>query len=75
VHHSWISILSLFNEIINGSLVVQLPQEVCVSASSPLVSFGELNDNIIKSLTNLLSVEQKIKFIAYTCGLWNEKCI
>jgi hypothetical protein len=40
-----------------------------VSASSPLVGFGELNDNTIKGLTSLLSVEQEIKFIAYTCGL------
>ena len=46
-----------------------------VSASSPLVGFGELNDNTIKVLTSLLSVEQEIEFIAYTCGLWNEKCI
>jgi hypothetical protein len=46
-----------------------------VSASSPFVDFGEPNDNTIKSLTSLLSVEQKIEFIAYTCGLWNEKCI
>jgi len=45
------------------------------SASSPLVDFGELNDNTIKGLTSLLSVEQEIEFIAYTCGLWNEKCI
>ena len=28
-----------------------------VSASNPLVGFGELNDNIIKGLTSLLSVE------------------
>jgi hypothetical protein len=27
------------------------------SASSPLVGFGELNDNTIKGLTSLLSVE------------------
>ena len=46
-----------------------------VSASSPLVGFGELNDNTFKVLTSLLSVEQEIEFIAYTCGLWNEKCI
>jgi hypothetical protein len=46
-----------------------------VSATSPLVGFDELNDNTIKSLTSLLSVEQEIEFIAYTCGLWNEKCI
>jgi hypothetical protein len=39
------------------------------------VGFGELNDNTIKGLTSLLSVEQEIKFIAYTYGLWNEKCI
>jgi hypothetical protein len=45
------------------------------SASSPLVVFGELNDNIIKGLTSLLSVEQKIEFIAYTCGLRNDKYI
>ena len=40
-----------------------------VSASSPLVGFGELNDNAIKGLTSLLSVEHEIEFIAYTCGL------
>jgi hypothetical protein len=28
-----------------------------VSASTPLVGFGELNDNTIKGLTSLLSVE------------------
>ena len=37
-----------------------------VSASSPLVGFGELNDNTIKGLTSLLSGEQKIESIAYT---------
>jgi hypothetical protein len=42
---------------------------------APFVGFGELNDITIKSLTSLLSVKQKIKFIAYTYGLWNEKCI
>jgi hypothetical protein len=36
------------------------------SASSPLVGFDELNDNTIKGLTSLLSVEQKIEYIAYT---------
>ena len=46
-----------------------------VSASSPLVDFGELNDNTIKCLTSLLSVKQKIEFIAYPLELWNEKCI
>jgi hypothetical protein len=30
------------------------------SASNPLVGFRELNDNIIKGLTSLLSVEQEI---------------
>jgi hypothetical protein len=45
------------------------------SASSPLVGFGELNDNIIKGLISLLSVEQEIEFIAYTCGLYNDKHI
>ena len=46
-----------------------------VSASSPLVGFGELNDNTIKGLTSLLSVDQEIELIAYTYELWNEKCI
>ena len=46
-----------------------------VSTSSPLVGFGELNDNTIQGLTSLLSVEQEIEFITYICGLWNEKCI
>ena len=41
----------------------------------PFSGFGELNDNTIKGLTSLLSVEQEIEFIAYTCGLWNKKCI
>ena len=45
------------------------------SASSPLVGFGGFNDNVIKGLTSLLSVEQEIEFITYTCGLWNEKFI
>jgi hypothetical protein len=31
-----------------------------------------LNDNTIKGLTRLLSIEQKIELIAYTRGLWNE---
>ena len=43
------------------------------SASSPLVGFSGLNGNITKGLTSLLSVEQEIKSIAYTYGLWNEK--
>ena len=41
----------------------------------PFSGFGELNDNTIKGLTSLLSVEHEIEFIAYTYGLWNEKCI
>ena len=32
--------------------------KLTVSASSPLVSFGELNDNTIKGLTSLLSVSK-----------------
>jgi hypothetical protein len=39
------------------------------SAYSPLLGFGELNHNINKGLTSLLSVEQKIELIAYTHGL------
>ena len=39
-----------------------------LSASSPLVDFDKLNDNIIKGLISLLSVEQEIESIAYT--LW-----
>jgi hypothetical protein len=46
-----------------------------ISASSPLVGFGELNDNTIKGLISLLSVEQKNEFIAYTYGLCDKKCI
>ena len=53
----------------------QISIDSSISASSLLVGFGELNDNTIKGLTSLLSVEQKIEFIAYTCGLQNEKCI
>ena len=62
----WIQLLKLKFDISNLKTV---------SASSPFVGFGELNDNTIKDLTSLLSVEQKIEFIEYTCGLWNEKCI
>jgi len=39
------------------------------SASSPLWVLGELNDNIIKGLISLLSVEQDNESITYTCGL------
>jgi hypothetical protein len=54
-----------------------LGQVLCihVSASSPLVGFGDLNDNTIKGLTSLLSGEQEIEPIAYTCELGNGKCI
>ena len=31
----------------------------CVSASSPLVGFSELNDDTIKGITSLLSVEHE----------------
>ena len=50
-----------------------MSQCITESASSPLVYFGGLNDNIIKGLTSLLSVEQEIESIAYTYGLWNVK--
>jgi hypothetical protein len=43
---------------------LQLLYKQVVSASSPLVGFGELNDNTIKDLTSLRSVEQEIEFIA-----------
>ena len=43
------------------------------SASSPLVGFGGLIDNIIKDLISLPSVEQEIESIAYTYELLNEK--
>ena len=39
------------------------------------MGFGGLNDNTIKGLTSLLSVEQEIEFITYNCELWNEKCV
>ena len=37
--------------------------QVYESASSPLVGFGGLNDNIIKGLTSLLSVEEKLSIL------------
>jgi len=42
-----------------------------VSASNPLVGFGELNDNIIKGLTSLLSVNRKLSLlhILVDCGM------
>jgi hypothetical protein len=39
-------------------------RKTSVSSSSPLVGFGELNDNTIKDLTSLRSVKQEIEFIA-----------
>jgi hypothetical protein len=39
--------------------MLALHMDVFESASGPLVGFGELNDNIIKGLTSLLSVEQE----------------
>jgi hypothetical protein len=55
---------SLYHRIQNLTIYQSLE-----SASSHLVGFGELNDNTIKGLTSLLSVEQKIELIAYTRGL------
>ena len=37
------------------------------------MGFGELNDNTIKGLISLLSVEQKIEFIAYSVYRFNKK--
>jgi len=51
------------------------PPNLSKSVSSPLVDFGELNDNIIKGLISLLSVGQEIESIAYTCGLCINKYI
>ena len=48
---------------------------VTVSVSRHLVGFGKLNDNTIKGLISLLSVEQEIESIAYTCGLCINKYI
>jgi len=39
------------------------------------VGFGELNDNMIKGLISLLSVEHDIESMAYTCGLCINKYI
>ena len=36
---------------------IYIPDFGVISASSPLVGVGELNDNTIKGLTSLLSVE------------------
>jgi hypothetical protein len=53
--------LTIYQSIVRFNCVVinhQKGREI-VSASSSLVDFGELNDNIIKGLTSLLSVEQE----------------
>ena len=42
-----------------------------ISASSPLVGFGGLIDNIIKDLISLPSVEQVVYYITYT---WDMSC-
>jgi hypothetical protein len=39
---------------------------IVVSAPSPFVGFGELNDNTTKGLISLLNVEQETKYIEYT---------
>ena len=39
------------------------------------MGFDKLNDNTIKGLISLLSVEQEIESIAYTCGLCINKYI
>jgi hypothetical protein len=41
----------------------------------PLVCFGGFSDNTIKGLTSFSNVEQEVEYIAYTWGLYNEKCI
>jgi hypothetical protein len=50
-----------------------------VSASSPLVGFGRLNDNTIRGLTSILSVEeQTFDYIVYTWRyelVYDLKCI
>jgi hypothetical protein len=46
--------------------MTHLLASVIVSASSSSVGFGELNYNIIKELTSLLSVEQENEYIEYT---------
>ena len=51
------------------AVVPTSPGVVTVSACSPLVGFGELNDNTIKYLISLLSIEQENEFIAYTYEL------
>ena len=40
-----------------------LPNTTSESASSPLVGFGWLNDNMIKDLTFSLSVKQEIGYL------------
>jgi hypothetical protein len=62
-----------WNDLVKGVAFVQLndPPYILlngssISASIPLVGFGWLNDNAIKGLTSLLSVEQVIYYITYT---------
>jgi hypothetical protein len=62
-----------WNDLVKGVAFVQLndPPYILlngssISASIPLVGFGWLNDNTIKGLTSLLSVEQVIYYITYT---------
>ena len=52
---------TIFQSLVSFNYVVISHQKgEIVSASSPLVGFGELNDNTIKGLTSLLSVEQLV---------------
>ena len=56
-------------------LILRFHVKLSVSASSPLVGFGKLNDNTIKGLISLLSVEQEIESIADTYELCINKYI
>ena len=69
--HRWV----ILEKLKNSPVRMEPVGSPVVSASSPLVGFGKLNDNTIKGLISLLSVEQEIESIAYTCGLCINKYI
>jgi hypothetical protein len=47
--------------------------EATESAFIPFVSFGDLDNNTFKGLTNLLSVEQEIQYDEHTWIVYNDQ--
>ena len=60
------NIMDMFSSVIQFSGSTKWKSKQTESASSPLVGFGWLNDNMIKGLTRLLKYEQVIGYLIDT---------